>query len=272
MEKLQAALAKARKSREQISAQRDPLQPQSRPQTAGTRPLDGLWNDLAPCELSEESLLRHRLVTHEATSAAAPFDILRTKVLLQMRQNNWTRLGITSPMPRSGKTTTSCNLALGLGRQRDLRAVLMDTDLRDPSVHHFFGVRPPHGIGELLHGQVGFAQQALRIGDNIACSMATAPENDPARVLLSGQTANVIKSVEDEYQPDIMIFDLPSVLPHDDTRAFLENVDCALIVVRANETRYGQFDKCEREVAEYTNVLGVVLNAYSTGGDLAQED
>ncbi len=69
-----------------------------------------------------------------------------------------------------------------------------------------------------------------------------------------------------------MIFDLPSVLVNDDTRAFLKNADCALIVIRANSTRYGQFDACEREIAEQTNVLGVVLNAYmntaaSSGGE-----
>ena len=50
----------------------------------------------------------------------------------------------------------------------------------------------------------------------------------------------------------------------DNTRAFLKNVDCALIVARANNTKYGHFDACEREIAEHTNVLGVVLNAFRT--------
>jgi hypothetical protein len=49
---------------------------------------------------------------------------------------------------------------------------------------------------------------------------------------------------------------------NDDTRAFLKHADCALIVIRAGQTRYGQFDTCEREFGEQTNVLGVVLNAY----------
>ena len=61
-----------------------------------------------------------------------------------------------------------------------------------------------------------------------------------------------------------MIYDTPSILVGDNTRAFLKNVDCALIVVRANNTKYGHFDACEREIAEYTNVLGVVLNAFRT--------
>jgi len=51
-------------------------------------------------------------------------------------------------------------------------------------------------------------------------------------------------------------------LVNDETRAFLRNVDCALIVIRASVTRYAQFDICEQEIAEQTNVLGTVLNAY----------
>ena len=66
--------------------------------------------------------------------------------------------------------------------------------------------------------------------------------------------------IEGQFDPDIMIFDLPPMLVTDDARAFLKNVDCALIVARAEQTKISQLDVCEREVGEHTNVLGVVLN------------
>ncbi len=69
-----------------------------------------------------------------------------------------------------------------------------------------------------------------------------------------------------------MIFDLPSILIGDDARAFLQHVDCALILARADQTRYGDFDSCEREVGEYTNVLGVVLNGYRHGDGMADPE
>ena len=225
--------------------------------------MDDLWSALTPFEVKESHLEERRVVTRAASPASAPFDILRTKVLLQMRQNGWKRLAITSPMPRSGKTTTACNLALGLGRHTELRSVLMDLDLRDPSVHQFFGVEPPHDISRLLNGEVSFAEQALRLGNNVAISMACKPERDPTQLLLSEKTEQAIERVERDYQPDLMIFDLPSVLINDDTRAFLKSVDCAMIVVWANTTKYGQFDTCEQEIAAQTNVLGVVLNAHT---------
>ncbi|MGC9420013.1 MAG: CpsD/CapB family tyrosine-protein kinase [Rhodovulum sp.] len=262
MEKLQAALDKARQSRTERIAS-----PATEPDRSGTqakKPATCLarWQALTPFEVQEKHLAQHRVVTRSAGGPATPFDILRTKALLQMRQNGWKRLAITSPMPGSGKTTTACNLALGLGRQRDLRSILFDLDLRDPSVHKFFETRPPHSIGEVLTGAVPFADQALRYGDNVAVSMAQHAESDPTRILLSEEAAETLDEIEAAYEPDLMIFDLPSVLVNDDTRAFLKNANCALIVVRADRTHYGQFETCQREIAEHTNVLGVVLNAY----------
>lgn len=260
MEKLQAALEKARSSRSKSARSRELPRERAASTLSGT---DKLWAALTPFEVKESLLQERRVVTRAVGPASAPFDILRTKVLLQMRQNGWKRLAITSPTPQSGKTTTACNLALGIGRHTELKSVLVDLDLRDPSMHKFFGMLPPQGIGRLLNEEVSFQKQALRLGDNVAISMARQAESDPTQILLSDKTGRVIEKIEKDYQPDLMIFDLPSVLVNDDTRAFLKNVDCAIMVVWANSTKYSQFDTCEREIAAQTNVLGVVLNAYT---------
>lgn len=234
---------------------------------AGTvSPVNGrapqIWASIPEVSPSGRALTDHRVVAGNASQVSTPFDILRTKILLQMQQNGWTRLAITSPMPQSGKTTTACNLALGLGRQSGLRTILFDFDLQDPSVGEFLGIQPKHSISELLSEEVPFGQQAVRVGENVAVSLSSKVEKDPTRILLASKTHKVLDSVQSTYAPDVMIFDVPSTLVGDNTRAFLKNVDCALIVTRANDTRYGHFDACEREVAEYTNVLGVVLNAF----------
>lgn len=262
MEKLQAALEKARSRREAVG---QPTKPPAEEAVAPRRGRKaGQWSDLKEIELSGQALQHHNVVTRQASQKAMPFDILRTKVLLQMRENGWKSLAITSPMPKSGKTTTSCNLALGLGRQSGLRTILFDLDLQDPSVGEFLGYTSPNHISDMLAGDIAFADQAVRVGENVAVSTANRRESDPTRVLLSDQTAQTLEEVQASYDPDIMIFDMPSILVSDNTRAFLKNVDCALIIARANNTRYGHFDACEREIAEYTNVLGVVLNAFRT--------
>ena len=265
MEKLQAALEKARSRREGADEVKTP-------RTTATglniRRKEKLWSELTEISPSGVALRDHNVVTQQANQKATPFDILRTKVLLQMRQNGWKSLAITSPMPKSGKSTTACNLALGLGRQSELRTMLFDMDLQDPSVASFLGHTPQTHIADMLGGKVSFAEQAVRVGESVAVSMAGRSEIDPTRVLLAEQTMETLGAIKASYDPDIMIFDMPSILVGDNTRAFLKNVDCALIIARANNTRYGHFDTCEREVAEHTNVLGVVLNAFR--GDDAQ--
>ncbi len=262
MEKLQAALDKARSSRKEGATGRSPASAVPKTQPTTYEGLSARWSALTPFELQDKDLTKHRIVTRSASKAATPFDILRTKTLLHMRQNGWKRLAITSPMPRSGKTTMACNLALGLGRQRDLRSILFDLDLREPSLREFFELDPPHGISEMLTGAVSFEEQALRYGDNVAVSMAMRAEPDPTRILMAEETVEKLNTIQAAYEPDLMVFDLPSVLVNDDTRAFLKNADCALIIVRADMTSYGQFETCKREVAEHTNLLGVVLNGY----------
>ena len=262
MEKLQAALEKARTRRETGSAMAAPRSASSTKPTAGRS--EQLWLNLSEITPSGKGLLEHHVVTQQASQKATPFDILRTKILLQMRQNGWKRLAITSPLQKSGKTTMACNLALGLGRQGELRTMLFDLDLQDPSVSDFLGYTPNRHISDMLAGEISFAEQAVRVGESVAVSMAARRESDPTRVLLAEQTAQTLEAVQSAEEPDIMIFDTPSILVGDNTRAFLKNVDCALIVARANNTKYGHFDACEREIAEHTNVLGVVLNAFRT--------
>jgi len=259
MEKLQAALSRAREKRQASGGVTFPPveKRQQSPSAEQAR-----WDALTPFDVPRALLHKHRVVTREVGEAAAPFDILRTKILVQMQRHGWKRIAITSPMPRTGKTTTSCNLALGLGRQHELRSILMDLDLRDPSVHDYLETTPEYGVSDVLTGKVDFADQAMCIGGNVAVSMAREAEEDPARLLNASETVDVLSDIEARYNPDLMIFDLPSVLVNDETRAFLKNVDCALIVIRASVTRYAQFDICEQEIAEQTNVLGTVLNAY----------
>jgi len=265
MERLQTALASARAKRGETtaasSAPADRAGPAKTPLGTDDAGPDAAWAALTPFVPKRKVLTKHLVVTSQASDAATPFDILRTKILLQMRQNNWTRIAITSPMPQSGKTTMACNLTLGMGRQQALRAMLFDMDLGEPSVHQFFEHKPEHSLPAVLTGLTPFADQAVRIGENISVAMTDQPESDPTKIMLANETEQKLHEIEERYKPDIMIFDLPSVLVGDNTRAFLKNVDCALIIARANATKYSQFDACEREVAEYTNVMGTILNA-----------
>ncbi|MEP1612838.1 MAG: CpsD/CapB family tyrosine-protein kinase [Roseobacter sp.] len=256
MEKLQAALAKARDQRAGLS---DPA-PAPRQQSVEPEIPPSTWEGLKRIDLSTDVLRKNRIVSQEAIQASNSFDVLRTKTLMLMQENGWNRLAITSPGSGSGKSTMACNLALGLGRQSNLRTMLFDFDLGDPSIHTYFGIESPNNFSEVLSGKVPFEDHALRVSENVAVVVSPTPEADPTRLILSDTMPTFLDWAQDLYAPDVMIFDLPSILGGDRARAFLKHTDCALIVAMADRTGFGHFDVCEREVAESTNVLGVVVN------------
>jgi protein-tyrosine kinase len=281
MEKLQKALNDARESRENALRhpsigqakpsvapkvnQNDPARaaaPQGRRAVQGSAStqVDARWAELMPYEPNPDHLQRNRILTLNAEPESNPFDVLRTKVFMLMQQNGWKRLAITSPNKACGKTTTACNLAVGLSRQREHRTILFDMDLRRPSISDQLGRRPQHSIKAMLTGEVPPESQMICLRGNVAISMNTAAVPDSTQVLMAGRTTDTLNRIQENFAPDIMIFDLPPMFVADDTRAFLKNVDCALIVARAEHTKSSQLDQCEREVAELTNVLGVVLN------------
>lgn len=266
MEKLQKALDKARKQRggaKTPSPRSHTIQPQTRERTARAvvKASTPLWDELAPYEPNPDLLLRNRILTLNSKAETNPFDVLRTKIFLLMRENGWTRLAITSPNSDCGKTTTACNLAIGFSRQRENRTMLLDFDLRNPAVADMLGRKPNHGIKAMLKGDVPPQDQMLCLRGNVALSLSNTPISDPTQLLLSNRTSEMLDRVQNDFEPDIMIFDLPSMFAADDARAFLKNADCALILARAEHTTMAQLDTCERQVAEHTNVLGVVLNS-----------
>lgn len=256
MEKLQAALAKARNQRAGTSERS--TTPNRKPVTSKNAP--SAWDALRRIDLSTEVLRQYRIVSQEAIQASNSFDVLRTKTLMQMQENGWSRLAITSPGSGSGKSTIACNLALGLGRQSSLRTMLFDFDLGDPSIHTYFGIERLNNFSAVLSGEVPFEDHALRVSENVAVLVSPKPEADPTQFILSDQMPVFLDRVQKLYAPDVMIFDLPSILSGDRARAFLKHADCALIVTMANRTRFDHLDVCEREVAESTNILGVVMN------------
>lgn len=265
MEKLQAALAKAREKRDGGSGEGPKGRPQfsARKQTkmaADSDAVDARWKALPMIEPSSRRMRQARIFASDASSDATHFDILRTKLLLEMRRNNWTRIAITSATAGCGKTTTACNLIAGLGRQSESRAMLFDLDLRRPSVSKFFGVTPDHSLTDVLEGNVAFEDQAKRLHDNTIISLTPRAVRDPAQLLLKARTSELLDSLQLDYRPELMLFDLPPVLVSDETRALLKLVDAALIVAGAESTTVAQIDEVEREVAGYTAVAGIVLN------------
>lgn len=259
MEKLQAAIEKARVKREAaVPAQRA---------AARSRPTADAWDALAPFELNHKALSRSRVFLESASREASGYDMLRTKVLQQCAENGWKRLVITSPTKACGKTTTCANLAASFTRQTDRKLILFDIDMRRPELARILDHRAEYSFSSVLEDRISFAEQAVRLSPNVAVSVNQAPAPNPSKLILQDRTAAILDEIEAVYKPDLMIFDTPPMLVTDDTLAFLKYADCALIIAAADSSTTVQVDNCEKEIAEQTNVMGVVLNKCSYASD-----
>jgi Mrp family chromosome partitioning ATPase len=281
MEKIQAAIAKARATRaeqgssataettatsaavvdhaavaETVVAQPEPAV------VTNTRAQDiaANWAALPSFKPSKSLMNKGHVATFEGGVDAVHFDALRTKLLKQMRQNNWKRVAITSASVSCGKSTIALNLAFSMARQPALRVILADTDFRRPSLGAMCNLQAPQSFAKVLQGEALFSQSAHRYGDNMAVSTNTGTVSRAAEVLSGEYVAEALRQIDEQYAPDITIFDMPPMMLTDDMMAFSSHVDCVMLVAASEESTIKDIDAAERELSSHTNVVGVVLN------------
>ncbi|WP_149758287.1 CpsD/CapB family tyrosine-protein kinase [Roseivivax sediminis] len=250
MERLQRAITKSRIHRDKGGV----IHPDRR-----VRASEEAWATLAPFAPDPRHLARMRLATRPGSSDQSEVDMLRTRLLRLMSEKQWRRVLITSPRAGCGATTVTANLALALQRQIDLRCLVMDLDLQRAELGRVLGLRPTHGVADLLCGRVDHATQIRRAGGNLAVSASRAPVSDPGYVLQSEQAAHQIDTVQRALEPDIILFDCAPHFLGDEVIAASRFADCAVIVGAAGETSVAELDRVESDLAQYIAVAGIVL-------------
>lgn len=219
------------------------------------------WAILAPAVLKPAHLARHRVISAGRTDPVhVTFDVLRTRLLRALRAHGWSRVAITSPTPGCGKTFVAANLAFSLSRQASCRTLVMDLDLRIPSLAHTLGVRAPGPIADVLTGTRTPAEHLLRLAPNLAAGLNDAPVPDAAELLQEPGTAAALAALIGEMKPDVVLYDLPPALACDDVIAFLPQVDGILLVANGAATKGEEIRACERLFGDTVPLLGVVLN------------
>ncbi len=260
MDRLQQAIQKARQERANRDPRAAPLQLTEEQQLVSQEPDDSLWTALPEISIDAKTIKRNRLLSYTSGHDAAPYDMLRTKVLQQTFSNGWRRLALTSPHSGAGKSTTTANLAFSLGRQPDLRIIVIDFDMRRMGLAGILGQTGRNSMADVIKGKVSFEDHAVRHGENVIFGLNYVPARNPSEILQSRSMVDTLEQIEETYKPDLILFDTPPLMGSDDSHGFLKNVDCALLLVAAEKTSTDHIDLAERQLAELTNVMGVVLN------------
>ncbi|WP_127573410.1 polysaccharide biosynthesis tyrosine autokinase [Georgenia faecalis] len=169
---------------------------------------------------------------------------------------------VTSSLPEEGKSTTAANLAVALA-DAGSRVVLVDADLRRPSVADYVGIEGRVGLTTVLIGRAEI-EDVVQPWKNSTLDILPAgqvPPN-PSELLGSRAMANVLKQLTDRY--DVVIIDSPPLLPVTDAAVLSNQVGGMLVVVGADRVHKGQVrDALESLAAVDAHVLGLVMNKVS---------
>ncbi len=223
------------------------------------------WDALNPIRLDDALIARNRLIVAPGTDAAsAAFDMLRTQLAQAAIDNGWRRIAVTSPTPHCGKSYVLANLALALARRPDYRTVVVDLDLRAPSLADLFGVHDAGRLADVLTGEQPVESMFHRLGMSLALGLNDRAEPASAEILQDPRSIGTLDAVEASLAPDLMLFDLPPLIGRDDVLAFLPRVDGVLLVADGQRTLARDMTEAERLLKGRTTLVGVVLNRADT--------
>ncbi len=186
---------------------------------------------------------------------------LRTSLLLTSVGAPPKIILITSALPQEGKTTTSVNTSTVLA-QKGTRVLLIDADLRRPSIHKTLGMGPRVGLSNVLTGGANLQEAIFRssLMPNLFVLPAGTPPPNPAELLASAQMVEILAELSEQF--DHIVIDTPPTLSVTDAVVLSTRADAVVLVIRCGQTTKPALRR-SREILMQVNarVAGVLLNA-----------
>jgi capsular exopolysaccharide synthesis family protein len=204
--------------------------------------------------------IRH-LITHlnPKSPISEQYRSLRTNLQFASVDKELKTLVITSTGPSEGKSLTTANLAVTFAQQGK-KVLLVDADMRKPTVHYTFRLENTVGLSNYLIGEKGLESvvKDTNIPNLGIVTSGPIPPN-PAEILSSKRMKQFIDEAKELF--DIIIFDTPPVLAVTDPSIMAKLCDGVLLVVRSKQTEYEAAKRAKEQLAQVqANILGVVLN------------
>ena len=201
-------------------------------------------------------------ITQQDGLGAEKFRLLGVR-LRNMRANRaLKRILVTSTIPEEGKSVVSANLSLVLARGGRTKTVLVEGDLRRPTLANRFGLGKLPGLVDALAGHKTLNEVIYQLEPTGLCVIpAGHPPENPLELMQSGRASAALDALSQFFE--WVVVDSPPVLPLADTILWSKLVDGVLLVAREGKTEKRQLQK-GLELLDRSRLLGVVLNASSS--------
>lgn len=192
---------------------------------------------------------------------AESYRILRTNIMYSSFDKEIKRILVTSSEPGEGKSTTSGNLALAFA-QDEKKVILIDCDLRKPSLHKKFRISNNRGLSDVIIDRDKLNKCIQKRTEYLDILTAGKIPPNPSEMLGSQAMSSLLDELSNVY--DVIILDSPPVLAVTDAQILSTKVDGTVLVVRAEKTKKDTVTAAKGVLDKVNaNILGTVLN----GGD-----
>ena len=199
------------------------------------------------------------IVEKESKSIAAEsYRTLRTNIQYSSFDKEYRVIVVTSSEPGEGKSTTSGNLALSLA-QDNKKVILIDCDLRKPSIHKKFKISNLVGLSDVLVGKAEIAKVVHKYNNNLVILTSGKIPPNPSEMLSSKAMTNLLENLKETF--DYIILDTPPVQAVTDSQILSTKADGTLLVVRAEKTKKESVHNAVNLLRKVNaNIIGAVLN------------
>ncbi len=208
-----------------------------------------------------DSLRRNRLnVTGSDENLGEAYKLLRTHILHSTKREDRNTLMFTGPLPNEGKTLTAINLAIAISQRVGQTVLLVDGDLRNPSIHRYLDLPSGPGLVDYLTSGYPIAESLVHPEGlaNLVVLPAGKSTTQSPELLSSPLMVDLVRELKHFYPDRYVLFDLPPLL-YADALAFAPLVDGIILVVEAGSTPREEIVRAQ-EMLKGFPVLGCVLN------------
>ncbi len=190
------------------------------------------------------------------------YSSIRTNLMFTQKGESCPIFVVTSPTANNGKTINSINLAISFA-QMGKRTLLIDADMRNPTVHRMFSVPVKNGLSEILAGLTDNITVSKTEIENLSILTSGKIPPNPAELLASPRMDKLLSFVKEHY--DCVFIDTPPVNLVTDATVFAQKSTGYILIVKANVSDNSDVKTALSNIESIDgNVLGVILNDIST--------
>jgi len=201
-----------------------------------------------------------------AGDAGSAYKMLRAQVLRRLDRLGANTLAVVGAGAGAGKTLTAINLAIVIAAETARTALLVDFDLRNPSIHRRLGIVVKRGVEECLLDRLPVRDAMVKLSgyERLTVLPARSSVAISSELLADQVTGDLVQELRQRYLNRIIIFDLPPALAADDALVFSRHVQAGLLVVREGATRRDEVQRT-LQLLDGLQFVGTALNASRTG-------